>query len=89
MLSNMTFLMIFAFFDPSPLTLDKLQFLVLITVILRVKPKPQFTPFVLRRIDKYLDTLLASQAARKTARLGPATIAKSGNRKMADCASYY
>ena len=26
MLSNMTFLMIFAVFDPSPLTLDKLQF---------------------------------------------------------------
>ena len=35
MLSNMTFLMIFAVFDPSPLTLwiDKLQFLVLIQYI--------------------------------------------------------
>ena len=30
MVGNITFLMIFAVFDPSPLTLDKLQFLVLI-----------------------------------------------------------
>jgi len=29
MVGNITFLMIFAVFDPSPITLDKLQFLVL------------------------------------------------------------
>jgi len=38
------------------------------------------------RIDKYLDTLLADQTARKAL---PPTTAKSRNRKMADCPSYY
>jgi len=38
------------------------------------------------RIDIYLATLLASQTARKAL---PPTIAESGNRKMADCPSYY
>jgi len=38
------------------------------------------------RIDKYLDTALANQIARKAL---PPTIAKSLNRKMADCPSYY
>jgi len=38
------------------------------------------------RIDKYLDTLLANQTARKAS---PPSIAKSGSRKMADCPSYY
>jgi len=38
------------------------------------------------RIDKYLDTFLASQTARKAL---PPIIAKSRNRKMADCPSYY
>ena len=38
MLSNMTFLMIFAVFDPLPLTnRDKLQFLVLIFAVLLSK----------------------------------------------------
>ena len=35
MVGNITFLMIFAVFDPSPLTLDKLQFSVLICCIVR------------------------------------------------------
>jgi len=38
------------------------------------------------RIDKYLDTLLANQTARK---VKPPTIAKRGQRKMADCPSCY
>ena len=38
------------------------------------------------RIDKYLDTLLASQTAQKAL---PPTIAKSRNRKMAYCPSCY
>jgi len=38
------------------------------------------------RIDKYLDTLLGNQTARKA--LSPTT-AKIRNRKMADCPSYY
>ena len=38
------------------------------------------------RIDKYLDILLANQTARKAM---PPTIAKSRNRKMAGCLSYY
>ena len=38
------------------------------------------------RIDKYLETLLTSQTARKAL---PPTIAKSRNRTMADCPSYY
>jgi len=37
-------------------------------------------------MDKYLDTLLSSRTAQKAL---PPTIAKSGNRKMADCLSYY
>ena len=41
------------------------------------------------RLDKYLDTLLASQTARKALPPTKATIAKRGNRKMADCPSYY
>ena len=36
--------------------------------------------------SQYLDALLASQTARKAS---PSTVAKSGNRKMADCPSYY
>jgi len=38
------------------------------------------------RINKYLDTLLASQTGRKAL---PPTTTKSGNCKMADCLSYY
>jgi len=38
------------------------------------------------RIDKSLDTVLANQTARKAL---PLTTAKSRNRKMADCPSYY
>jgi len=38
------------------------------------------------RIDTYLGTLLVNQTARKAL---PQTIAKSGNRKLADCPSYY
>ena len=34
MVGNITFLMIFAVLDPSPLTLNKLQFLVLIEIII-------------------------------------------------------
>ena len=37
-------------------------------------------------LDKYLDTSLASQTARKAL---PPTIDKSRNRKMADSPSYY
>jgi len=39
------------------------------------------------RIDKYLDTSLANQTAARKAL--PPTTDKSGNRKMADCPSYY
>jgi len=38
------------------------------------------------RIDKYLDTLLASRTARK---VKPLTSDKMGQHKMADCPSYY
>ena len=38
------------------------------------------------RIDKCLDTLLANQTARRAM---PPTIANRGQRKMADCPSYY
>jgi len=37
------------------------------------------------RIDKYLDIILANQTALKAL---PLTIARSRNRKMADCPSY-
>ena len=41
------------------------------------------------RIDKYLDTLLANHANSSEGSMKPPIIAKSGNRKMADCPSYY
>jgi len=56
----------------------------LLRVAARIRRLDAYTH--LHRTDKYLDTLPANQTARKAL---PPTTAKSRNRKMTDCPSYY